>query len=73
MSHPAPSEKPSNPDNPRVFFDVDIGGERGQDYIFNFNVSGQFLRASLTLSLVSLAQAWLILVFSRNRIFQHIS
>lgn len=28
MSHSAPSEKPSNPANPRVFFDVDIGGER---------------------------------------------
>lgn len=28
MSHPAPSNKPSNPANPRVFFDVDIGGEK---------------------------------------------
>ncbi|KAA8588632.1 hypothetical protein FQN60_009977, partial [Etheostoma spectabile] len=28
MSHPVPSDKPSNPENPRVFFDVDIGGER---------------------------------------------
>uniref|UniRef100_A0A3Q2PVB3 Peptidyl-prolyl cis-trans isomerase D n=1 Tax=Fundulus heteroclitus TaxID=8078 RepID=A0A3Q2PVB3_FUNHE len=28
MSHPAPSEKPSKPENPRVFFDVDIDGER---------------------------------------------
>lgn len=28
MSHSAPSDKPSNPANPRVFFDVDIGGER---------------------------------------------
>ncbi|MED6245177.1 hypothetical protein ATANTOWER_032591 [Ataeniobius toweri] len=28
MSHPAPSGKPSNPENPRVFFDVDIDGER---------------------------------------------
>uniref|UniRef100_A0A665V9X7 Peptidyl-prolyl cis-trans isomerase D n=1 Tax=Echeneis naucrates TaxID=173247 RepID=A0A665V9X7_ECHNA len=27
MSHPTPSDKPSNPENPRVFFDVDIGGE----------------------------------------------
>lgn len=35
MSHPTPSDKPSNPENPRVYFDVDIGGERGQD-IFLF-------------------------------------
>lgn len=28
MSHPSPQAKPSNPSNPRVFFDVDIGGER---------------------------------------------
>ncbi|XP_047209517.1 peptidyl-prolyl cis-trans isomerase D isoform X1 [Girardinichthys multiradiatus] len=28
MSHPALSGKPSNPENPRVFFDVDIDGER---------------------------------------------
>ncbi|XP_018534944.1 peptidyl-prolyl cis-trans isomerase D [Lates calcarifer] len=28
MSHPAPSDKPSNRENPRVFFDVDIDGER---------------------------------------------
>uniref|UniRef100_A0A7N9CM27 Peptidyl-prolyl cis-trans isomerase D n=1 Tax=Macaca fascicularis TaxID=9541 RepID=A0A7N9CM27_MACFA len=28
MSHPSPQVKPSNPSNPRVFFDVDIGGER---------------------------------------------
>lgn len=28
MSHPTPIEKPANPENPRVFFDVDIGGER---------------------------------------------
>ncbi|XP_038156764.1 peptidyl-prolyl cis-trans isomerase D [Cyprinodon tularosa] len=28
MSHSAPSEKPSNPQNPRVFFDVDVDGER---------------------------------------------
>ncbi|KAM8848595.1 peptidyl-prolyl cis-trans isomerase D [Synchiropus picturatus] len=28
MSHPAPSEKPSNLQNPRVFFDVDVGGTR---------------------------------------------
>ncbi|XP_072296375.1 peptidyl-prolyl cis-trans isomerase D [Eucyclogobius newberryi] len=28
MSHPVPTEKPSNPANPRVFFDVDIGGEK---------------------------------------------
>lgn len=30
MSHPSPQVKPSNPSNPRVFFDVDIGGERGE-------------------------------------------
>lgn len=30
MSHPSPTAKPSNPKNPRVFFDVDIGGERGE-------------------------------------------
>ncbi|KAJ8781998.1 hypothetical protein J1605_010511 [Eschrichtius robustus] len=28
MSHPSPQAKPSNPSNPRVFFDVDSGGER---------------------------------------------
>ncbi|XP_073343414.1 peptidyl-prolyl cis-trans isomerase D [Pagrus major] len=28
MSHPTPADKPANPENPRVFFDVDIGGER---------------------------------------------
>uniref|UniRef100_A0A2K6SVJ9 Peptidyl-prolyl cis-trans isomerase n=1 Tax=Saimiri boliviensis boliviensis TaxID=39432 RepID=A0A2K6SVJ9_SAIBB len=28
MSHPSPQAKPSNPSNPRVFFDVDNGGER---------------------------------------------
>ncbi|KAK5864466.1 hypothetical protein PBY51_015705 [Eleginops maclovinus] len=28
MSHPVPSDKPANPENPRVFFDVDIDGER---------------------------------------------
>uniref|UniRef100_A0A8I6AK73 Peptidyl-prolyl cis-trans isomerase n=1 Tax=Rattus norvegicus TaxID=10116 RepID=A0A8I6AK73_RAT len=28
MSHPSPAAKPSNSKNPRVFFDVDIGGER---------------------------------------------
>ena len=31
MSHPSPQAKPSNPSNPRVFFDVDIGGERGEE------------------------------------------
>jgi len=29
MSHPSPVERPGNPRNPRAFFDVDIGGERG--------------------------------------------
>ncbi|XP_056142879.1 peptidyl-prolyl cis-trans isomerase D [Lampris incognitus] len=28
MSHATPADKPSNPENPRVFLDVDIGGER---------------------------------------------
>ncbi|XP_062992200.1 peptidyl-prolyl cis-trans isomerase D [Elgaria multicarinata webbii] len=28
MAHGSPLSKPSNPSNPRVFFDVDIGGER---------------------------------------------
>ncbi|XP_068398491.1 peptidyl-prolyl cis-trans isomerase D isoform X2 [Eschrichtius robustus] len=28
MSHPSPQVKPSNPSNPRVFLDVDVGGER---------------------------------------------
>uniref|UniRef100_A0A0B8RPL9 Peptidyl-prolyl cis-trans isomerase D n=1 Tax=Philothamnus irregularis TaxID=1899461 RepID=A0A0B8RPL9_9SAUR len=28
MSHASPLSKPSNPSNPRVFFDVDVGGER---------------------------------------------
>ncbi|XP_039866036.1 peptidyl-prolyl cis-trans isomerase D [Simochromis diagramma] len=28
MSYPTPSDKPSNPENPRVFLDVDIDGER---------------------------------------------
>ncbi|XP_058506486.1 peptidyl-prolyl cis-trans isomerase D [Solea solea] len=28
MSHPIPTDKPTNPENPRVFFDVDIGEER---------------------------------------------
>ncbi|XP_068181639.1 peptidyl-prolyl cis-trans isomerase D [Antennarius striatus] len=34
MSHPTPSDKPSNPENPRVFFDVDIGGERAGRIVF---------------------------------------
>lgn len=37
MSHPTPTEKPSNPANPRVFFDVDIGGERGKGFICFLN------------------------------------
>ncbi|XP_054941758.1 peptidyl-prolyl cis-trans isomerase D isoform X2 [Physeter macrocephalus] len=28
MSHASPQAKPSNPSNPRVFLDVDVGGER---------------------------------------------
>lgn len=34
MSNPAPVNKPSNPDNPRVFFDVDIGGGRVGRVVF---------------------------------------
>ncbi|XP_012689741.1 peptidyl-prolyl cis-trans isomerase D [Clupea harengus] len=34
MSNPAPDNRPSNPDNPRVFFDVDIGGERVGRIVF---------------------------------------
>ncbi|XP_068596142.1 peptidyl-prolyl cis-trans isomerase D [Brachionichthys hirsutus] len=34
MSHPIPSEKPSNPGNPRVFFDVDIGDKRAGRIVF---------------------------------------
>lgn len=30
MSNPAPNNRPSNPDNPRVFFDVEVGGEQGE-------------------------------------------
>lgn len=30
MTNPTPST-PGNPENPRVYFDVDIGGERGWD------------------------------------------
>lgn len=36
MSNPTPVAKPGSADNPRVFFDVDIGGERGQDVLFFF-------------------------------------
>lgn len=34
MTKPAPVAKPGNPDNPRVFFDVDIGGERVGRIVF---------------------------------------
>ncbi|XP_034454897.1 peptidyl-prolyl cis-trans isomerase D [Hippoglossus hippoglossus] len=34
MSHTAPAEKPSNPENPRVFFDVDIDGGRAGRIVF---------------------------------------
>ena len=40
MSHPSPQAKPSNPSNPRVFFDVDIGGERGEARRPRVGVSG---------------------------------
>lgn len=36
MSNPTPDAKPGNADNPRVFFDVDIDGERGQNILFFF-------------------------------------
>ncbi|XP_043113195.1 peptidyl-prolyl cis-trans isomerase D [Puntigrus tetrazona] len=34
MSNPTPVAKPGNADNPRVFFDVDIGGERVGRVVF---------------------------------------
>ncbi|XP_038611031.1 peptidyl-prolyl cis-trans isomerase D [Tachyglossus aculeatus] len=34
MSQPSPRAKPSNPSNPRVFFDVDVGGERVGRIVF---------------------------------------
>lgn len=34
MTKPAPVAKPGNPDNPRVFFDVDIDGERVGRIVF---------------------------------------
>uniref|UniRef100_A0ABM5GIX9 peptidylprolyl isomerase n=1 Tax=Pogona vitticeps TaxID=103695 RepID=A0ABM5GIX9_9SAUR len=34
MSHPSPLSKPSNPNNPRVFLDVDIGDERAGRIVF---------------------------------------
>uniref|UniRef100_A0AAY4DNH4 peptidylprolyl isomerase n=1 Tax=Denticeps clupeoides TaxID=299321 RepID=A0AAY4DNH4_9TELE len=34
MSNPTSENKPGNPDNPRVFFDVDIGGERVGRIVF---------------------------------------
>ncbi|XP_030624635.1 peptidyl-prolyl cis-trans isomerase D [Chanos chanos] len=34
MSNPTPVNKPGNPENPRVFFDVDIGGERVGRIVF---------------------------------------
>lgn len=49
MSHPTPSEKPSNPENPRVFLDVDIGGERGQD-MFILMFANCFLTVSFNVS-----------------------
>jgi len=36
MSNPTPETKPGNADNPMVFFDVDIDGERGQNLLFFF-------------------------------------
>lgn len=34
MSHPVPSDKPSNQENPRVYFDVDVGGEKAGRIVF---------------------------------------
>lgn len=31
MSNPAPVSKPGNAENPRAFFDVEIGGEKGEE------------------------------------------
>ncbi|XP_074530060.1 peptidyl-prolyl cis-trans isomerase D [Halichoeres trimaculatus] len=38
MSQPTPSEKPSQPGNPRVFFDVDIGAKRAGRIVFELFV-----------------------------------
>lgn len=65
MSHPTPSDKPANPENPRVFFDVDIAGQRGQNILI-LKLACSLLTVSSTASFVSLAQSWLILVTSRN-------
>lgn len=61
MSHPTPSEKPSNPENPRVFFDVDVDGEKGQDVL---NLTNFLLLQQLAVSSVSIA-AGSLLVFHR--------
>lgn len=60
MSHPTPSEKPTNPENPRVFLDVDIGGERGLLVFKKCIISSHFPGR------VSLADKWLPPVTSRN-------
>lgn len=49
MSHPVPTEKPANSENPRVFFDVDIGGERGQPIFIFILFNSFFLRSSFTI------------------------
>lgn len=64
MSHPTPSDKPANPENPRVFFDVDVGGQTGQN-IFILKLAYSILTASWTASFVSLAQSEIILVTCR--------
>ena len=51
MSHETPSNKPSNSANPRVFFDVDVGGERGQFKLELLALSVPVSLASLCLSL----------------------
>lgn len=32
MSNPTPANKPGSEDNPRVFFDTEIAGERGETF-----------------------------------------
>lgn len=61
MSHPTPTDRPSNPENPRVFFDVDIGGERGQKSIWREKLLG----ANAGVSLVSIAHGGTLMA-SRN-------
>lgn len=34
MSNPTPVSKPGSAENPKVFFDVEVGGEKGKDVSF---------------------------------------